>query len=346
MSTSAPGRLYYKQNRLKQLRAFCYAAQAGGVSKAAERMHLSQPSVSLQIQALERELDTVLFERRGPRIQLTPAGKALFGLALPLVQGIDSLPETFAQDSGAIETGELEIAAGESTILYLLPDLIKRFAESYPGIRLRLQNVTGRDGLALLRSDEVDFAVGSMLEVPDDIAYHPVFSYDPILITPRNHPLAGRSDLRLEEISPFGLILPPRHLSTWHVVDLVFRQHGVSYTVTLEVGGWEVIKKYVELGLGISIVTSICLTGRENLATTALDRYFPKRSYGVVLRRGRFLTPQARRFIEMMQPGFFQANTSSPQDLPGRARGAPAAKRMHARRSRLRKNSQPTSGNS
>ncbi len=324
MNPAPSKRPYYKQNRLKQLRAFCHAAQTGSISKAAERMSLSQPSVSLQIQALERELATVLFERRGPRIQLTPAGKSLYGLALPLVQGIDALPETFSAGSGDIETGELDIAAGESTILYLLPKLLKRFSTRHPGIRLRLQNVTGRDGLALLRADQVDFAVGSMPEVPDDISFHPIFFYDPVLIMPRNHPLAARRDIRLEEISPYGLILPPRHLSTWRIVDLVFRQHDISYKVALEAGGWEVIKKYVELGLGISIVTSICLTGRENIATVPLDRYFPKRSYGVVLRRGRFPTPQAKRFIEMMKPGFFDTLMPQPDRTSKRARGARA----------------------
>ena len=70
---------YYKQNRLKQLRAFCYTAKSGSISKAAEQLYLSQPSVSLQIQALERELNTMLFERRGPKIRLTPDGQALLG---------------------------------------------------------------------------------------------------------------------------------------------------------------------------------------------------------------------------------------------------------------------------
>lgn len=298
-------RLYYKQNRLKQLRAFSCAAQTGSVSKAAERLHLSQPSVTLQIQALERELGVTLFERRGPKIQLTPDGRNLYEIAQPLVHGIDTLSETFAAGSGRITSGELSIAAGESTLLYLLPDLIKRFADQYPSIRIKLQNVTGRDGLALLRADEADLAVGSMLDAPDDISYRPVFTYDPVLIVPLDHPLARKKQLRLEDVSPHGLILPPRHLSTWSVVDTVFRQHDLDYTVTLEAGGWEVVKKYVELGLGVSIVTSICLTGEERLAALPLDRYFPKRTYGVVLRRGKFLTPQARLFIEMMDPNFF-----------------------------------------
>ncbi len=299
-------RLYYKQNRLKQLRAFCCAAQTGSVSKAAERLHLSQPSVTLQIQALERELGATLFERRGPKIQLTPDGRGLYEISQPLVHGIDTLSETFAASSGQVTSGELSIAAGESTLLYLLPNFIKRFADQYPNIRVKLQNVTGRDGLALLRADEADLAVGSMLDTPvDDVNYHPIFTYDPMLITPLGHPLARKKQLKLEDISPFGLILPPRHLSTWRVVDTVFRQHNLDYSVTLEAGGWEVVKKYVELGLGISIVTSICLTGHERLVTIPLDRYFPKRSYGVVLRRGKFLTPQARLFIETLDPEFF-----------------------------------------
>ncbi len=298
---SAP---YYKQNRLKQLRAFCTTARCGSISKAADKLFLSQPSVSLQIQALERELDTTLFERRGPNIRLTPEGKTLLEISLPLVQGIDSLTETFTQRSGNLEQGELNIAAGESTILYILPGPIKEFSEEYPGIRIKLHNVTGRDGMEMLRSDEADFAIGSMLEIPDDIHYHPIFQFNPKLITPIGHELAKLDEVTLEDIGPHGLILPPRHLSTWRMVDVVFHQHNIHYTVTLEAGGWEVIKKYVEIGLGISIVTDICLTGDEKLATVPLDRYFPTRSYGAVIRKGKYLSIAARQFLEMMDPNF------------------------------------------
>jgi DNA-binding transcriptional LysR family regulator len=292
---------YYKQNRLKQLRAFCHAAQAGSITEAAEHLFLSQPSVTLQIQALERELGITVFERRGPKIKLTPEGEVLYQLASPLVEGIDKLQETFAAHMGNLEHGELNIAAGESTILYVLPEATKRYADEYPGIRLKLHNVTGRDGLAMIRADEVDFAVGSMLEVPDDILYEPVVSYEPMLITPRHHPLATRQRVELSDIAAYGLILPPRHLSTWRIVDLVFSQHGLEFHVALEAGGWEVIKKYVELGLGISIVTDVCLTGGEGLACRSLSAYFPTRSYGIVTRRGKFLSPAAARYLDMLR---------------------------------------------
>lgn len=293
----------YKQNRLQQLRGFCYTAQSGSVSKAAERLYLSQPSVTLQIQALEREFKTTLFERRGPRIALTPEGRTLYELALPLVEQFDALQATFADRRGRIEQGQLHIAAGESTILYILPPFVRQFACDYPEIELKLHNVTGRDGLAMVRAGDVEFSVGSMLQIPDDIEYQPLFSFDPYLITPLGHPLSRKRRVTIEEVAEHPLILPPRHLATWRVIDLVFQQHNLDYHVQLEAGGWEVIKKYVELGLGVSILTDVCLTGNEKLAFVPMRKYFPKRTYGVVVRRGKFLSPQAKRFIDLMAKG-------------------------------------------
>jgi DNA-binding transcriptional LysR family regulator len=309
--------IHYKQNRLKQLRAFCHAARTGSVSAAADKIFLSQPTVSLQIQALEREFDTVLFERRGPKIRLTPEGSLLFQMAEPLVEGMDRLHDAFAVQCGRVDQGVLNIAAGESTILYILPEPVRSFVAQYPGIELRLHNVTGRDGLAMLRSDEADLAVGSMLEVPDDINYRPFVTYRPTLITPKGHPLARLERVTLEDIAPYGLILPPRHLSTWRLVDLVFKQRNLAYRVTLEAGGWEVIKKYVELGQGVSIVTDVCLTGEERLDRMPLDQYFPKRSYGIVQRRGKFLSPQTKCFVKILDKAFAGHVVEQPQPIVG-----------------------------
>src|ERR1700756_4601369 len=100
-----------QRSRLQKLRSFCYAARTGSISRAAELALLSQPSISLQIQALEREFKTTLFQRRGPKITLTPGGGALYHLARPLVDGIDSLQATFWASRQGLETGRLNIAA-------------------------------------------------------------------------------------------------------------------------------------------------------------------------------------------------------------------------------------------
>jgi len=295
-------RFYYKGNQLKQLRAFCAVAKSGKMTDAAEELYLSQPAISLQVRALERELDTLLFERHGPRINMTREGQELHEMARPLVEGLETLNARFNRRmKGDLDSGEVVIAAGESTIIYLLPRLVQHFRERYPNIHVQLRNVTGRDGLAMLRDDEVDFAIGSMLDVPSDIDYKPIYTFQPALIMPLEHDLADKDDVKIEDISPYGLILPPRRLTTWRMVDRVFQQHQVPFNVTLEVGGWEVIKRYVEMDFGVSIVTGICLRKDDKLVAKNMSAYFPKRSYGTVMRRGKFLSQQARAFMEVTE---------------------------------------------
>ncbi|QWF19632.1 LysR family transcriptional regulator [Lysobacter capsici] len=289
------------------MRAFCQTARLGSVSRAAEALYLSQPAVTLQLQALEREMGVRLLERSGRRLSLTREGQELYELARPLVEGLDGLDGAFRERIRGLDAGDLNVAAGSSTILYLLPKIVEAFRTAHPEVRLTLHNVTGAGGLDLLRSDGVDLAVGSMLDVPGDLSYAPVYRFEPMLITPRDHPLAKLERVTLQDLSPFGLILPPQRLTTYRMVDLVFQQNRVPYTVALEVGGWEVIKQYVAMGLGISIVTAICLTDadRARLSARSLADYFPSRSYGVVVRKGKYLSPQARAFTELIQPDLF-----------------------------------------
>ncbi|MBO9738252.1 LysR family transcriptional regulator [Xanthomonas axonopodis pv. begoniae] len=300
-------RFSYKSDRLKPLRAFCQAVRLGSVSRAAEALYVSQPAVTLQLQALERDLGVPLFERSGRRMAPSREGQLLYDMAQPLVESLDGLEASFREKVRGLDAGELNIAANSSTILYLLPRIVANFRARHPDVRLTLHNAISADGTDLLREDAVDLAVGSMLDVPADLNYAPVYRFEQLLITPPDHPLAGKAEVALQDLSPYPLILPPRRQVTYRLVDLVFQQARVPYTVALEVGGWEVIKQYVAMGMGISIVTAICLTDadRDKLATRSLKDFFPTRSYGVVVRKGKYLSPQARAFIELIQPDLF-----------------------------------------
>jgi len=289
----------YKQNRVQQLRGFCYTAATGSISKAARRMHLSQPAVSQQIQTLESEMVVRLFVRHGSRIELTHEGELLYEMATPLIEQLENLEDQFRMRRSEVDEGHIEVAAGTSTIMYFLPRHVEEFRRAHPRIEVRLRNVTGLEGLEQLRKGLVDFAVGPLMSVPEDIAFHPIVSYEPVVITCLGHPLAYKK-LSLKEISRYPLILPPRGLSTWGLVDATFKKHGLSYAVAMEVGGWEAIKKYVELGLGISLVISIGITGSERLEVLRAGEFFPHRSYGVVLRKDRILRPQARLFVDLL----------------------------------------------
>lgn len=308
----------YKGNLQKHLRAFITTAQTGSVSSAAKVLYLSQPSISQQIKSLETTLKQTLFERNGPQMRLTPAGSALFEMGQPLIRQLDALPDDFGRRYGSLESGTIRIAAGESTIMHLLPSLLMRFRRLHPGITTDLHHVSGTEGLKQIRQNDVDFAVGSMVDVPDDIDYRPIYEFKPVLIAALDHPLARRRQIRLQDISPYGLILPPKRRTTYEMIDMVFQRHDLPYRVTLEIGGWEVIKRYVSLGMGISIVTSICITeaDRERLIVRDLSEFFPSRTYGVVLRKGAYLSPQAHRFVSLMNKALFASIDTSRAPSP------------------------------
>ena len=290
----------YKQNRFQQLRGFCYTAASGSISKAAARMYLSQPAVSQQIHSLESELGVTLFLRGKPRMVLTHDGELLFEMARSLIDELEHLDEAFRSRRQEVDQGRLEIAAGMSTILYLLPQYVESFRRAHPKIELHLHHTPGLEGLEQLRAGQVDFAVGPLSQIPEDIEFHPIVSYDSVVITCRGHTLSREKQLTLSRISQYPLILPPRNLSTWPMVDDTFKKHGLPYHIAMEVGGWEAIKRYVELDLGISIIIRIGITGHENLEVIPAGDFFPGRTYGVVLRKSRVLTPQAKRFVTLL----------------------------------------------
>jgi DNA-binding transcriptional LysR family regulator len=163
-----------------------------------------------------------------------------------------------------------------------------------------------------------------MLDTPPDITFHPLVTYEPMLITRHDHPLAQRKRVSLKDVAKYPLILPPKTQSTYRLVERVFTEHSLEYDVRLEVGGYDVIKKYVELGLGVSIVMSHCLSGADHLHSISLRRYFPMRSYGLVLSKERKLSPAAERFVETI-----------------RAAGDGEKKKAGSRRKRTEKNGSP-----
>ena len=292
-----PRQIHYKQNRLQQLRGFCHVVQTGSISRAAERMFLSQPSVSLQIQALERELNVVLFERNGPHLKLTPEGRTLYELARPLVDGMDNLYESFMERFSDVNTGSISIAAGASLINYVIKDPVKQYLTEFPNVRLDVSAMTWEDSVQALRSDEVDLAVSALPEPQDNILYEPLFNFDTVLIMPLDHPLSKIDSPTLKEISEYPLVLPPKHLMT----ESVFKQHKLTYNVKVEVSALDLVKRFVESGIGISIVTRLCIEDTDRLAVKDLSRYFPSREYGLLQRKGRFISPQVKSFIHLLK---------------------------------------------
>ena len=307
-------RIYHKRDRLRQLRAFCCAARYSSITQAAEMLGVSQPSVSLHVRELENELDTPLFDRSGQGVGLTRAGKRLYGLAEPLVRGMDHLPSTLLDGTDDTIPDRLHVAASVAGAAYVLPAYVRRLRELYPDIRLQVRNCLLRDGMKLLLDDEVECVFGVKDPYPEDsLEYRQILAYDIVLITARNHPLAGRDTVTPREASEWPAIVPAAGTYSRQFGETAARQFGVDIKSVIQAPGWGVIKRYVEAGLGISIVPSLCVKETDRLSVIPLRDYFPTRSYGVFTRRARYLTSSVRQLLRLMIPDF-----PDPLPIPGR----------------------------
>ena len=298
-------RVYHKRDRLRQLRAFCQAARLESITQAADSLGLSQPAVSLHVRELENELEAILFDRSGARISLTRAGKRLYDLAEPLVQGMDELSTSFVERLDDTISGRLRLAASTAGAAFVLPPYIKRFRDQYPNVRLRVQNCLLAEGVKLLLDDQVEFVLGVNDPHPEDaVDYFELLPYDIVLITSLDHPLAGRETVTPEEAAAWPAIVPAPGTYSRRFGETAAKQFGVEVRAVIEVGGWGVIKRYVAEGFGVSVVPSICIHETDQLSVIPLRKYFRSRSYGVFTRRGKLLSPAARRLVRLIAPDF------------------------------------------
>ena len=297
-------RIHHKRDRLRQLRAFCHAARLRSITRAAEHLLLSQPTVSFHVHELEHELEAVLFERRGPRIALTPAGECLLRIAMPLVEAMETMSDTLAEQLDGLGSDDLHIAAGPTGVAFILPPLLRRFREEHPGIRLRVRSALVPGGLRLLSANEVDLVIGAKEPGEEGFFYHPVFSYDLVLITSLDHPLAGRESVDIREAAAWPAIVPPAGTYKRQFGESIAHRFGVEAKVAVEVRGWGVIKRYVEAGLGISVVPDLCVVEGDRLSVIPFGQYAPPRSYGVFMRRDEPLSSPAGRLVRLMDPDF------------------------------------------
>ena len=292
-----PGR---QRDLLKQLRAFCYAARLGSVTRAAERVFSSQPAVSLQIRSLEEHLGIALFERHGPRIALTAEGRSLCERALPLVEGLDRVPEAFAE---AFEgrVGTLYVGASETAASFLLPRYLAALGEWHDDLKVCVRVGSGTACLSWLRSHEVDIAFTAMDVEPRDLEFRVLLTSPYELITPPDHPLAA-----LDRATPHDLGNHPMvaHTQGSHMrayVEMCLRQHGVAPNVVVAVDGWEAIKACVEAGLGVALIPKLCLGERDRVCRVPCEGALPPRRYGCFTRREHHTPLAAERLAQILR---------------------------------------------
>jgi len=289
---------------LDALKTFVLAVQLGSLTAAARAVARSQPAVSLQIQRLEREAGDRLLVRQARGVRPTPAGETLYARAQAILRAAeDLLAELHA--AGALERGSLRIGATDVMAINLLPRVLARFRDRYPGIRTAVQ-VEGSRGLARrVAAGDLDLALITLPIEQADLVVREI-DHEPMrFVAAPGHPLAHRR-VGLAELAAEPMIHHQGTSVTRQEVSAVFRVHGLEPRVTMEVSSPEAIKELVALGLGIaplsrSQIARECAAGK--LAALRAPDFRCWRRSGVATRADLLPRRVVRVFLEALPGG-------------------------------------------
>lgn len=289
----------------QQLRAFEAVARLGSVTRAAEEMHVTQPTVSIQLRELARAVGEPLFQVSGRRIRLTQAGETLQGTAGEIAACWLRFESSIAEINGLLR-GRLRVAA-VTTAEYFVPDLVGPFAAQHPGVGIELA-IENRDRVVeRLNRAEDDLAV--MMLPPAGLAVEsvPILDNPLVVIAQAQHPLAGRK-VRLAQLAGERWLMREPGSGTRLVAEQHFAESGFLPNVAMSLGSNEAIKHSVAAGLGVAVISrlavdsSLAPRSRKGAGIAVLDvaRFPIRRSWSVVWRGDRPQTLAARRFVEYL----------------------------------------------
>jgi DNA-binding transcriptional LysR family regulator len=286
--------------RLIELTSFYYAARYHSVTRAARRQKVGQSVVSQHVRRLEIEFGITLFDRSSRPYKLTDEGNAFLKLVIPIVEAASSLKSQIAHPE---QHGSFEVGAYPDLVMHHLPKVIQPFREEYPDVRITLLARPYDSLLRLVKSGEVDLALCSPPPVDDaNLEYQELFNYNVVLLTPKNHPLADLQNIQISDISRSSLILPGPESVIWQQVEREAEAQGIECDVTLSMDSFQSIKRYVEIDMGVAVVSDFTLQPEdlEHLSVVNLDHLFSGSAIGICTLKGKYLGPAVQNFIDKL----------------------------------------------
>lgn len=286
----------------QQLRSVREAVRCGfNLTEVAKVLHTSQPGVSRQIRELEEELGVDLFVRAGKRLtSLTEVGTLIVPIVENMLNDADNLRragEEFTKQAN----GRLSIAATHSQARYALPGAVRDFRQRYPNVTLNLHQGSPEQVAEMLISGEADIGIATeALNKFDNLVALPCYRWTHSVIVPPDHPLLDGEPLTLERLSSFPIITYNAGYTGRMHIDEAFEAAGLSLDLVLTAMDADVIKTYVELGLGVGIVASIAFDEDRDRSLRAIDagHLFSINLTKLAVRRGSFLRSYVYDFIE------------------------------------------------
>jgi len=287
---------------LHQLRYMVAVAKTGNFSRAAERCHVAQPSLSQQIQKLEDELGQRLFNRLKRGVKLTEAGESFLPRAMRILEEVAAAHRE-AEDAQALVRGTVTVGALPTIAPYLLPGVIAQFSEKYPGIEVVVQEDTTARLLKMATSFEVDMAIMSLPIDEAGLEVEKLFTEELLLAVPMNHALAKKKSVRVADLESERFILMKEGHCLGDQVLGFCNRRNFQPKVSCRSAQMETVQALVATGLGISLVPQMALeSGPSNRPVyRSLEGTKPERAIVVIWPKRRAMGRAAKEFLKCLE---------------------------------------------
>jgi LysR family cys regulon transcriptional activator len=292
--------------KLQQLRYACEVARRGlNVSAAAQALHTSQPGMSRRIRELEVELGVEIFVRAGKRLTaLTEPGRAVLAIAERILADAANLKRA-GEDHAKQDLGTLAIATTHTQARYALPKAVAAFKRRYPKVELLIHQGNPTQICEMVARSEADFCIATetIAGYPELVSL-PCYQWNRCVVVPPRHPLLKVRPLTLEAIAAWPIVTYDFAFAGRSLINRTFEGRGLAPQVVLTALDSDVIKTYVELGLGIGIMAKMAFDPARDRTLRALDaaHLFPSSTTRLGIRRGAYLRRYAYEFIELFAP--------------------------------------------
>jgi LysR family cys regulon transcriptional activator len=292
--------------KLQQLRYLCEVARRDlSVSAAAEALFTSQPGVSKQIKALEDELGIEIFVRNGKRLtSITEPGRAVIAIAERMLADAANLKRA-GEDFAGEKIGTLTIATTHTQARYALPKAVAAFKRRFPKVQLFIHQGNPTQICEQVAQGEADLCVATehIDEHPGLVAL-PCYQWNRCIVVPAKHPLLKAGPLTLEAVAKYPIVTYDFAYANRSVVNRAFEQRGLAPQVVLTAFDADVIKTYVELGLGVGIMAAMAFDAKRDRLLRSIDasHLFPSSTTRLGIKRGAYLRRYAYDFIELFAP--------------------------------------------
>jgi len=253
----------------RRLQVFHTVAKVMSFTKAAEALHMTQPAVTFQVKQLEDFFNTRLFDRTHNKITLTEAGKVVYDYSAQVLELYERMNSDVREMTGEV-SGTLVVGASTTVAEYMLPSLLGAFKKQYNDVNIRLQ-VGNTDAIvAMVENNMIDFGLVEAPVLNKNLDVHVCRIDEMQFICPKDHPLAKRNKVTIEDIRQYGYVSREEGSGSRAVIDAYIREQGMKYSdlnVVMELGSPESVKMAVESDVGVAIVSRTTLVKELKLDT-------------------------------------------------------------------------------